>query len=448
MDYLDARGLPFLCRRNYYYEFKHLIPWGVFAGMIEGNAAAIVVQKTFGGSPLLVATASATPIGVLLFSYLWGLLCAGRRKLPLTTAFGSGAALCAATVCLTPRTHAGALIFVIQMACAQAFLAGVVTVRSSLWKHNYPPEVRGKVAARLQAVRLLMGICVLSVASLVFDHDPSSYRYVYPIAAASGLVAILILQRVRVRHESSELRALACGGRVERVSIRRSVSPVFLVRGMVGILMMDRRYARYLATQMLLGTSVQLVMPVLVIVVGAAVDRYVVAIYVIEVIPKLLMFSSLRRWGRLFDRVGVNRFRVYTGCCAAAGLLLGLAATYAISDHGGSADGDSWVVRFAVPGALVLFALRGVLHGLHQGGGTLAWNLGHLHYATRENAELYMGVHQTLTGVRGLIAPFLGVILWHYLGWGVWGIAFFLCVAGVIGFHRLAKGDAPDHRPV
>ena len=54
-----------------------------------------------------------------------------------------------------------------------------------------------------------------------------------------------------------------------------------------------------------------------------------------------------------------------------------------------------------------------------NGGGTLAWQLGHNDFAPRERLSAYMAVHVTLTGVRGAFAPFLGMAL--YLGWDAKG---------------------------
>ena len=79
LDLLGARRLPFLARRNYRIEVCHLFHWGVIVGLIEGNIGSIVVDKTFGGGSLLVAAASATPIGAQLLSIIWGSLAVGRQ---------------------------------------------------------------------------------------------------------------------------------------------------------------------------------------------------------------------------------------------------------------------------------------------------------------------------------------------------------------------------------
>src|SRR5690606_36383758 len=93
-----------------------------------------------------------------------------------------------------------------------------------------------------------------------------------------------------------------------------------------------------------------------------------------------------------------------------------------------------------------LFWLAAVLHGIGLAGGTLGWNLGHHDFASPEKASLYMGVHVTLTGVRGLIAPLAGVWMYQFLehrwpgtGRFVLGISLVATTAGALGFVRMSR---------
>jgi hypothetical protein len=67
----------------------------------------------------------------------------------------------------------------------------------------------------------------------------------------------------------------------------------------------------------------------------------------------------------------------------------------------------------------VWLALGRFLTSLVNAGGTLAWQLGHNDFAPKERLSAYMGIHVTLTGVRGAVAPFAGMAL--YLGWDAKG---------------------------
>jgi hypothetical protein len=99
-----------------------------------------------------------------------------------------------------------------------------------------------------------------------------------------------------------------------------------------------------------------------------------------------------------------------------------------------------------VTGQAWLLFITAALVGIADAGGVLAWNLGHHDFAKDHNASQYMGVHVTLTGIRGLIAPFLGVGIyelqnhWHP-GAGVW--VFLPCLllnaSGAFGFVVMAR---------
>ncbi len=74
----------------------------------------------------------------------------------------------------------------------------------------------------------------------------------------------------------------------------------------------------------------------------------------------------------------------------------------------------------------------------------LAWNLGRLSFVKPDKSQDYMAVHVTLTGLRGLTAPFLGVAIYNaiesrYPSEGSWSFALALCIitAGALGFYHL-----------
>jgi hypothetical protein len=96
--------------------------------------------------------------------------------------------------------------------------------------------------------------------------------------------------------------------------------------------------------------------------------------------------------------------------------------------------------------------------GIARGGGTLAWQLGHNDFARQDQLAAYMGVHVTLTGLRGAIAPFLGILLytgwsgqWIFLPWegiGPWVFGVAAVISGLAGWgfnslyrHMKRNGD-------
>ena len=447
MDWLGIRRLPFLSRSNFYYEFLHMLPWSVLAGLVESQFASVVVANAFHGSPRLIAAASSTPYAAQLLSLVWGMLCVGRRKVPLLLIFGAGTALAAGTVAAIPASPTGGLWFVVQMAAAQCFLSGVVTVRSALWKSNYPQELRGQITARIQRWRLLISVVTVLVAARVGDRDPDSYRYVFPCVAVIGLIGVALATRIHIRGERSELRRHVQSPSdgdirqryVEPYSLTALLSPGHVIGQMFRVLKEDRRYAHYCVAQALLGIANIMTVPIAVTLISRDLSlddasAFWVTTGLIVAIPNLTTLLSVGRWGRLFDRLGVLRMRMANVACWVASLFFGFVGTMVIlyADRIGAAY---------LPLAVLMFAGRAVGFGLGTGGGALAWNLGHLHFAEPQKAEIYMGIHVSLTGVRGLIAPITGVWLWHTIGWLVWLVAIALALASEMIYSMLARSE-------
>lgn len=446
MDLFRARSLPFLCRHSYVVEMQHLILWGFFAGAVEGGVCAVVAAKTFNGSFLLITVITATPMFANLVSLAWGVLCRGRRKLLLLTALAGAGVTIAASIGATPRTPWGGWIFALQIALARTFLSGVATVRTSLWRSNYPQRVRGRITARLQYARASMGVVAIALTGVLFDRNPDAFRWVYPSFAFVGAAAILLITRERVRGERAVLRHHARERAGDGLPADRPLwlapfdvvavlSPRHLLRELTRVLTTDRRFARYCGAQMFLGVANQMIQPVIVLLVT---DRLGLSYFesngLIDMLPQLLLLIALPAWAALFDRVGVLRFRVvntigWLGSIVIAGLA-------AMAVHGEALlDSGTYFL------ALGLLLASRVVHGLSAGGGAIAWNIGHMHFSSDEDAELYMGIHVSLTGLRGLFAPFLGAWLYVHLGWLMFVAATAICLIGMKQFRDLAREE-------
>jgi hypothetical protein len=84
--------------------------------------------------------------------------------------------------------------------------------------------------------------------------------------------------------------------------------------------------------------------------------------------------------------------------------------------------------------------------GAAYAGANLGWNLGHNDFASIGRAQHYMGVHVTLTGVRGAIAPPAGILLYEALenwqrGWGRYALVLplLMTTAGALGFNHMRR---------
>ncbi len=438
MDILAAQGVPPMARRNYLIEVRHVMLWGTFAGMFEGSVSSIIAAKTFNAGPWLITIVMCSPMFANLLGLVWGAVATGRRKLPLFMGLAAGAVAMIASVGLTPANPLGGWIFAGQIVLARVLLSGCMTVRSALWKHNYPTSSRGRIAARLQIARFSFGMATVVLALMVYDVDPKTYIYIYPAAASLGLLAVFVILPMRVRGEKAELALLNRRRKESGPSSPTGLRGI--LRSGIDVLRADPDYRRYMLGMTLLGSANIMVMPLMTIIITKQLLlSYFHSGILLEVMPRLLMMVSLVPWAGMFDRVGVVRFRVinvwaWTGLSAFGGL--GAALIYFAPDFL-----DSVPMFVAV---VSLIALARLCEGLGKGGGAIAWNIGHLHFAKSADAETYMGMHVFLTGVRGLIMPFVGTFLYLRYGPLAFVVSTALVVSGMFTFKSLARRQRRD----
>jgi Major Facilitator Superfamily len=288
-------------------------------------------------------------------------------------------------VAFIPEGRFGAASLVALLVAARLILGGVISLRSIVWSLNYPREARGRVIARLQIVNVLSLAATSWVGGQILNANPESFRLVYAGGAAVAALGVVAFSRVPLLGESDHLAqeqaAAETGAHTE--SIRT-------------LLRADPLYASFLGWQMLSGISNMMVeAPVLYLVSRQMGASYAESIAVTTVIPLVLSVLTTPFWALYLDRVHVSEFRAAHAWSFSLSQLLLWA---------GAATQSLGVVLLA----------RMVLGSARAGGG-LAWNLGHNDFAPPDRVGLYMGVHVTLTGMRGAVAPFLGMAL--YLGW-------------------------------
>lgn len=429
---LGAVGVPALCRRNYAIEFRHLLLWCVLIGSIEGNIAGIVAYKTFGASPLLTSICWAIPVFMNTLSLFWGVVIRGRPRAPLMFRLAGAVLACALSLALVPpEPRWGGWLFAGLLALTHFFFTGLTTLRSSIWNAAYPKSHRGRIVGNLQSLRLTMIMLSGAAVAWVFDSNALYYRLVYPAVVLIGLASLVPLRRLKIRGEGRELRAYR-----QRNGEPRSRSLLAEFRGGLReageILRRDRRFAHYMNAQFLLGAASFSTDGVLVRAIPEALGLgYYASSFLMLQLPVAVMLLSIRYWAPYFDRVGAVHFRVRNTAfwlvvyaCTSAAMLL--------AERGGPAW--MWLT-------LTLLVLGRAAQGFCQGGGAIAWTIGHLHFAPGDQSDLYMGIHVALTGLRGMLMPLLSVWLNATIGNASFAVSVVFAASAYVLFRRLARGE-------
>lgn len=448
-----------MVRHSYTHELRSAATFPLAASLAEGAFTGVIAAKNFNAPIILMSVITAAPMFGNIMALFWAELSLGRRKVPLVNMLQLGVVLMIASVAFTAfmPPSVGGWVFAAQIIIARILASGINTVRSSIWRNNYPREIRGQITSRIAVIATLVLAITTFTGSYLLDLNPRSYVYLYPTAALLGAIGIYQFSKIRVRREPKLLRReqQVYAPRPENVAqteegnvlnYEPTPSPRWNFHRIFGqawqILREDRNFRDYQRWQFLSGMSFMMTAPPMIYMVSTSMTDpnrdYLLATIVVQIIPMAtaLLFTPL--WAPLFDRVHITQFRVIQGCLSFVALL-----TIYLGALWGMHTGD--VGR----GALGIVALGQLLIGIQNAGGALAWNLGHNDFAPAEKSSVYMGVHVMLTGLRGCFAPFIGSWLYtmDLVGRHVFGIAVVISVIATLGFWRMTRRMGAGPRP-
>ena len=410
-------ALPAAAQRAFRYEQLTELTLPVAFTLLEGGIVGVIAAKIYQVSPLVLAVITAAPMFGNLSSYFWSRLSSSKTKVRFANVVQILTIICVLAIAVAPVNQAGAILLVLGMILSRLLITGIITVRSVVWSLNYTRKVRARTTGRLQIITSLVTVVIASAVGPLLDQNPESFRWVYVFGAVFGTFGIYFFSRVNVigeaRHRVLERRVSRDEAAGENV-------------GFLEILRQDRNYARYQLYQFTAGAANMVIEAPLVYLITRELNAgYTESIALTLVIPFAVSVVTLPLWASYLDRVHVAEFRARQSVLWIVSQLL------------------LWIG--ALLGSLWWIGASRLVLGFARGGGSLAWQLGHNDFADQKALSAYMGIHVTLTGVRGAIMPFLGMLL--YVGVlnlpGI-GAALFLIAAGLStlswwGFRRLHR---------
>lgn len=430
VDWLHPSSMPPLTRPSYRREMVAalFLPW--IMAIVEGGVIGVIVKKFFDGvvEPTLlnyaVATLTSAPAFANITSFIWVRLTHGRHKVRSVNRLQLTIAVLVGAIALAPRNPGGLWLVVACAVGARVCIAGVATIRATVWRLNYPREVRAKLTGRIVTVVTVVIALVGTLVGVAMEVHTASFRVFIPASVLVSLLGIWSWSKVRVRGHRRLLRA----ERAHAAEDRPSFNPLRMAR----LLIEDKRYGAFMLCQFTMGAgNLMLLAPLVFVATDLFGLGYFQGILVSHVIPIVMMPVFLNLWARLLDAWHITTYRALHAWVFVlmAGLIFAAAQLDLV-----------WLLYLGVMARGVAFA-----------GGALAWNLGHNDFARDDNAAQYMAVHVTLTGLRGLVMPFVGVALYEWFervepGAGSWVFAVggSIVVVGALGFyamHRFIKAE-------
>lgn len=382
-----------MVRRAFAIEFFVTCLVMITMATIEGGVIAVFAKQTFGlsvpESQLNVIVGLLGAMGELanILSFFWSSVSHGRPKAKLLSVMLSFMVLGVGLIALVPNRGMGSLLILVGLVLASRVCwSGFVTLRPTLWRENYPPQVRTRVVGILSSVQVLCVATIGPALAATLDSNPAAYRIFLPVAATFGVCGAMLATRMKMRHEArivrEEVQSSADGTGTSTKTMKPWHGPLVMFR----VLRQDRWYAQFMLWMFILGFGNLTITPTLVISLKEEFGfGHLQSVLVTSTVPAVFTLIAIPFWRRLLDSGHVVKFRsLHSWVFVAAGVCYCFGAWF---------DSTSWYFAGAA------------MMGVGYGGGSLAWNIGHVDFARPSETSRYMATHVTLNGIRGLLAP-------------------------------------------
>jgi len=337
-----------------------------------GDLAALIAVKSLSAPAWEVAVlTAAAPLGNLLAVFWSRPIATAPRVIPFAFWPEAGTSVLLIAMMFAGTSHT----FTIGLCLYLLLRAPLLQAQSAIYRANFPARWRSWLVARVTALSEIL----IAASGLVFGYllelSPGNYRGLLALAGACGLLGAYQVARIRVQGEAQAKPAVALGD--------------FSWDRILGVLRKDHRFRRYEFSFSIFGFANIMTLPILPLFLKKELGiSYENAGLILVTMPMMIDVLLLPLWGRLLDRHNPLLMRAIFNLIFAGGMLF-----------------------YPLAHSLWTFAAGRAIVALVQGGSGLVWTLGINYFARRADVPVYMGLHQSLTGIRGLVAPFAGIAL-------------------------------------
>ena len=380
----------------------------IVSALLEGGVLGVIVKNGFTGSVdsnllnFSVALVTGAPYFSNLLSVFWVRLSKGKSKARLVSNLSVVFCLCAFLMGFVEFTESGLVLFITLLIVARICWSGVLTIRSNIWRANYPRFIRGKVTAKLATLAsLIMSISAISVGWLL-DWNFAFFQIIFVSFSVLSVFGAYRYRVLAVRHQQKE------------ISKENNSKEKTTLKSVFSLLKTNKPFAKYMLSMFILGSGNLMFMAPMIVYLNEHTELLKLdQILISTAIPLAFIPLAVNWWAKLLDGNHVFHFR---------------------SIH-------SWAFVFALFVFLIaqltlltpLYYIASIIYGIAIAGGVIGWNLGHNDFVGKGSPMDYMAIHVTLTGVRGLLMPIVGISLYQYLdaiefGLGKWALILPLCL--------------------
>ena len=380
-------------------SFRYHIIYSIIDGFILGLFALneFILIKSLKGTNYQIAFLFQAMVLVLLFSVVLNeILNRARSKKKLICKVAITTRLPLLVLFLFPKdAMAPENAYFYQM----AFLAIIMVYYfanpilfpaiNHLLKNSYPHKDFGKLYGYASTVNKVMMLIATFLFGLLLDFDNSAYRYIYPFIAVLGIFSIFILTKIEYR-----------------VNEKPSADKHFFgavwasVKKMVNILKGNKPYRDFELSFMFYGLAWMATAGVITIFFDKVLHMNYSTVAFYKNAYNTLAIVLFPFFGKLIGNIDPRKFAIYT-----FGFMLLHLFFMEMTEYFGQ--------YFEIFGIKIYYSLviSYIFYGLFTATMGLLWYIGSAYFCKNDEVSDYQSIHLSLTGVRALFSPLIGVFV-------------------------------------
>jgi len=261
-------------------------------------------------------------------------------------------------------------------------------------KNQYEHNNFGKLFGYATSVNKIIMLIATFLYGILLDWNPNAYTYVFPFVAVLGIVSVHLLSKINYKNPEE----IAIPSKF-MASIKTSI------KTMLGILKGNKPYLHFEAGFMFYGFSFMITVTVITIFLERALHLNYSSVAFYKNAYNILAIVLLPFTGKLLGKIDPRQFAIITFGSLSLFILFILLTEY-------------YPMHILAAGIEIypMLVIAYLFYGMFAATMALLWFIGSAYFCKDEEAGDYQSVHLSLTSVRAMFAPLLGVLFYELFG--------------------------------
>lgn len=283
-----------------------------------------------------------------------------------------------------------------------------------LLKINYHPSKLGKLYSYSWSVNLFTQLISSLLFGWLLDEFPISFFWVYPMLGIFGLYSLWLISKMKNETDIKDY---------EDVSLIESWGNT--LDKSVKVITENKAFRDFQIGMMIYGIAFLMNLGVIAKFLNDEYNLNYSEVAGYKGIALVLAILTFPLFGLILDRKDPRRFGNMSFVICILFFLLMIIANFFhfhININGGR--------------IFIFLALAYLAYGFFQSSMTILWGIGSSYFAPNDQVATYQAIHCSLTGIRGIIAPIAGTILFSIFGFTGSFLASAILLGIAIFYHR------------